>query len=370
MKIGVNATCMNDRPSGAKQRFIGIYGALFRQLSESEFVVFEPIDCKVSEWFMGNTNVKAQSTPVPSKGRIGKFSAGLQYWSSAFAHHSFDLFEAMHLPMVRPQSGAALLTIHDVRGLHSDNSLVQRVLFSTVLRQALQKADHVITVSATMKEEILAFYPHTPVSVIYNGFNSGDFCDLTQFDCDTFLAKHSLPYDFVLAVGHFERRKNYKRLIDALALLKNRGLDCPLVIIGNDSGEGMPLKRQIDSLGLTAQVRLLTGLSDHEVRCAYLTSSLFVFPSLYEGFGIPILEAMAAGKPMILSDLPVFREITQDRGFYFQPDNVLAIAEAIEIVLTSIDMRQQMIEYGYNRVKNFSFETLAMSLANLYRYVV
>ncbi|HFE39059.1 MAG TPA: glycosyltransferase family 1 protein [Gammaproteobacteria bacterium] len=368
MRVGLNATCLNERPSGAKQRFVGIYGALFQRLPDVEFVIFEPRDCSVAGWFAGQANVTGRRTPVPSMGRLGKFWAGLDYWQQAFAGGNFDLFEGMHLPFVRPKQGIAILTIHDVRGLHAENGVVQRTLFATVLRKALQRADHVVTVSEAMRAEILAFYPYTPVSVIYNGLDAGVFAGVTQDDCEAFLVKYKLPRDFVLAVGHFEQRKNYPRLIEALARLKRRGIDCPLVIVGNDSGEGTLLARQIATLNLGSRVSLLSGLPDLELRCAYMLCSLFVFPSSYEGFGIPILEAMAAQRPMVLSNLPVFEEITEGQSIYFPAGNVEAMADAIELGLSSNEARDRMVEYGSRRVAEFSFDKLADGLAQVHSY--
>lgn len=367
MRIGVNATCLNNRPSGARQRFSGIYGALFKRLPDAEFLIFEPLDCQVSEWFSGQTNVVARSTPIPSEGsRLRKFAAGFGFWGQALSNESFDLFEALHLPMVRPVNGKAVLTIHDVRGLRDESGLTHRTLFASALRSALSRADHVVTVSAAMRNEILEFYPEIPVSVVYNGLDVGPFADVTQEDCNAFTTKYGLPSDFILAVGHFESRKNYPRLIEALALLKQRGLDCPLVIIGNDSGEIAVLSRQILELGLDRQVALLSGLSDAEVRCAYILSSLFVFPSSYEGFGIPILEAMAAQKPMALSHLAVFEEITEGQSIYFPPDDVEAMANAIELGLTSNEKREQMIRYGLDRLPEFGFDQLADKMVQVY----
>ena len=367
--MGLNATCLNDRPSGAKQRFLGIYGALFRRLPAVEFVVFEPRDCPVASWFSGLPNVSARPTPVPSISRLGKLTAGLGYWRRELAPESFDLFEVMHLPLVRPSGGKTILTIHDVRGLHADNGLVHRALFATVLRQALRRADHVVTVSAAMRADILSFYPNTPISVVYNGLDASAFDSVTRTDCEAFLAKYTLPRNFVLAVGHFERRKNYPRLIEAMALLQRRGVDCPLVIVGNDSGDGEGLARQIAELHLGSCVTLLTGLSDLEVRCAYFLCGLFVFPSSYEGFGIPILEAMAAKRPMALSNLPVFDEITQGQSLYFPPDDVGAMAAAIELGLSSTTERTRMVDYGSRRVADFGFDRLAEGMAEVYEVV-
>lgn len=367
MRVGLNATCLNDRPSGAKQRFLGIYGSLFKLLPDVEFVIFEPRDCNVAGWFSDCANVSSRHTPLPSIGRTGKFLSGLNYWKPAFAREQFDVFEAMHLPLVRPDQGKNLITIHDIRGVNRENSLTKRVLFTTVLRDALKRTDHVVTVSNAMRAEILDFYPQTPVSVVYNGIDKSAMASVTERQVKEFRSKYGLPKEHVLAVGHFEQRKNYLRLIKAIALLKQRGFDAPLAIVGNDSGEVSSLRMLIANLEIQNQVTLLTGLSDNEVKCAYQSCRLLAFPSRYEGFGIPILEAMAAGKPMVLSDLPIFRELTLGRSIYFDHNNVESIADAIEIGLCSQKAREDMVEFGSHRLKDFEFEQLAKQLAHVYR---
>lgn len=367
MKVGLNATCLNNRPSGAKQRFLGIYGYLFKLLPDVEFVVFEPRDCRVANLFPSLPNLSKRETPIPSLGRVGKLLKGHNYWNSSLASENFNAFEAMHMPLTRPSKGKTLLTIHDIRGLNRENSFAMRKIFSTVLRNALKRADHVVTVSNTIRSEILRFYPSTPVTVIYNGVDSSAMQNVKKQAIDAFRAKYNLPREYLMAVGHFEKRKNYAKLIKAIELLKQRRFDCSLVIIGNDSGELAPLKRLISEMGLDNNISFLTNLSDDEVRCAYSNCSLLAFPSSYEGFGIPILEAMAAGKPMVLSDLAIFREITQDQSLYFDEKNVEAMADAIEIGLSSQQVRDNMVEYGFQRIHDFEFEQLANRLCQLYR---
>ena len=156
-------------------------------------------------------------------------------------------------------------------------------------------------------------------------------------------------------------------LVDAIALLRDRNRSCFLLIVGNDSGSGREIQERIESANLSTCVKLLSGLSDLEVRCVYKLCSLFVFPSSYEGFGIPILEAMAASCPMVLSDIPVFREITQDQGIYFPCRDIEAMADAVEKALSSSGERTRLIDYGNERVKAFSFGSLAQQLESLYR---
>ncbi len=367
MKIGLNATCFNDRPSGANQRFVGIYGELIKRLPEAEFVVYEPLDCRVGDWFDGAPNVSVRRTPLPSEGRGHRLLYGLGYWPSALRGEGFDLFERFNLPIVKPASGRSLQTIHDVRGLRPERGALARAVFSRFIERSLKATDQVITVSETMKDEILGFYPGLPISVIYNGLDASKFEPVSESELSVVRRKFSLPQEFILSVGHFEKRKNYLRLIDAVARLRDCGRSCALVIIGNDSGERKAIEERVRAANLSGSVKILSDLNDQEVSCAYQLCSLFVFPSSYEGFGIPILEAMAASRPMVLSDLPVFREITQDKGVYFPHDDVESMALAIENVLSSSSERARLVEYGNERVKAFSFPSLAAQVERLYR---
>jgi glycosyltransferase involved in cell wall biosynthesis len=181
---------------------------------------------------------------------------------------------------------------------------------------------------------------------------------------------YDLGERFLLAVGHLEERKNYSRLIDSVAELRRSGQQVDLVIVGNDAGQGPALKSQIASLGLAAHVRLLEGISDKDLADLYSLSELVVFPSRYEGFGIPILEAMAAGRPLALSDIPVFRELTEDHGAYFPPDDVGAMADLIGKLLESPERTQQVLRYQGERVDGFDFAQLATKVEQLHSAVL
>ena len=368
MRVGLNATCLNDRPSGAKQRFIGIYGGLINRLPDVEFVLYEPVDCRVADWFAGSPNVSAVRTPIPSEGRVGKFVQGLEYWNRALRDERFDLFECFNQPLVKSPTGRTLTTIHDIRRVYPEwPSFAERLAYRFSLRETLKRVDTAITVSDTMKAEILAFQPDARVSVIYNGIDLKHFAASTEQEEQFVRSKFGLPDNFLLAVGHFEPRKNYLRLIDAVALLRDRGHRYNLVVVGNDSGDRRLVEERIASTGLGAQVTLLSNLSDLEVRYMYKLCGLFVFPSSYEGFGIPILEAMAMGVPMVLSDISVFREITQDAGVYFPHDSKDAMAQAIETTLASQERMDALVTYGQRRVQDFSFDRLSAQLVELYK---
>jgi glycosyltransferase involved in cell wall biosynthesis len=336
-------------------------------MPEAEFIIYEPRDCSIGKWFDGAANVSVQRTSLPSVGRIQRFLEGLQYWNKALSNQQFNFFEVANLPLIKAPSGRTLLTIHDIRGTHFGSGLFERAAYSVFFEKSLKTADHVITVSEAMRDEILTLYPSLQISVIYNGLDANIYDQVFENDMAEVRIKYELPDEFILAVGHFEKRKNYLRLIEAISLLRDRGRPSNLIIVGNNSGERQKIIELVQSKGLSSYVTLLSGLSDLEVRCFYKLCQLFVFPSSYEGFGIPILEAMAAKCPMVLSDIPVFREITQNMGVYFPHDNVELMATAIEEVLSSSNDRKRLIDYGNKRVRDFSFNSLAAQVENLYR---
>jgi glycosyltransferase involved in cell wall biosynthesis len=366
MKIALNATCLNNRPSGAKQRFIGLYNELFLHCPNDEFVIYEPIDCKMSSWFEGTTNVVFKQTPLHSEKRFQKFSCGQLYWPSTLKTLQPDLFESYHLPVVKAPTGQTLLTIHDIRGLVFLSGL-ERTIYKTILNRSLKITNQIITVSESMRNDILQYYPDLKISVIYNGIDTSKYDAISDDDLITTRQKFSLPDNFLLAVGHFEHRKNYLTLIEAMARLHERGITIHLVIVGNDSNQMNIVKERIHSLGISDYIIIFNGLSDFDVRCFYKLCKLFVFPSAYEGFGIPILEAMAAKCPMVLSDIPVFREITQEQGVYFPHNDSEAIADAIDKVLSSDSEITRLIQYGNQRVQDFSFSKISMDLVSLYK---
>jgi len=364
--IGLNATCLNDRPSGAKQRFVGIYSGLIKSFPNAKFFIYEPRDSSISSWFINSENISYIRTPIPSEGRIIKFLYSLIYFQIEFRKKKFDFFEGFHLPFFTPLSGIKFLTIHDIRGMLPSSKLSEKILHKLSLGKAIKDTDHIITVSEAMRQEILNFFPKTSLSVIYNGINFYNREIISDKNLIKFKEKYNINSEFILAVGHIESRKNYMRLIKAFSILKNKNYDCKLIIIGNDSGEKIKLQTLINQLNLQDQVNFLGGLTDLEVLCAYKLCALFVFPSLYEGFGIPILEAMAASRPIVLSDLPVFREITQNNGVYFDPENIKSIVTAIEMVLNSKSEQERIINYGNKRIKSFEYTNLSFQLVELY----
>jgi glycosyltransferase involved in cell wall biosynthesis len=368
LRVALNATCLNDRPSGAKQRFLGLYQALALRMPEVEFVVFEPADCRMDNWFRGLANVRTRPTPIPSEGRWRKLFLSSLFWCGGLKEEPFDVFEGFHLPLPPVPGAKKILTVHDVRRLHADWGWLDRTAFRHALTRAIRNADVVVTVSEAMKEELLPFCAQTPIRVIPNGLDaSATDCQPSAAELESFRIRFALPDRYLLAVGHLEPRKNYPKLIEALAHLRDAGHTHHLLIVGNDSGERAKLEAQITVCDLKGSVTLASGLSDIQVRCAYALCELFVFPSTYEGFGIPILEAMAAERPMALSNIPVFQEISGGHSVYFSPFDAKDIAQCIERALSSKEQKDRLVHYGLERSKSYVYSAIASRYEELYK---
>jgi len=367
MRIGINATCIGQRPSGARQRLLGLLPELAKLMPETEFVVFEPADARIVEQLDPMPNMSARRTPLSSTDRWQRLIVGMRYWKHALARDRFDVFEALHMPVIRAPTGKTVLTIHDLRGFSPGSTWVRHRFFRHLLRRSIARADHVVTVSETMRAEILMFSGATPVSVVCNGLDASLFPDTPTQSLRQDPAGLKLPGRYALAVGHFEPRKNYPTLIDAIDFLDRRGTPLPLVIVGNDSGERSHIEGLVSDRGLHGRVRLLSGLEDDLLRHVYRDAELFVFPSTYEGFGIPLLEAMASGIPIAASDIPVFHEVLGDAGVFFDPVSAESMASAISSMRSSAALRERLVANGSRRVKDFDFSKLALDMAAVYR---
>ena len=177
----------------------------------------------------------------------------------------------------------------------------------------------------------------------------------------------AVPQEFLLSVGHIEPRKNFGLLVDAVALLRAQGLSRPLVLVGRDGGGMATLRRRIAGQGVGDLVTIIEDADDGAMRALYERCRMVAVPSRYEGFGIPLLEAMAARRALVTSDIPVFRELTEEWGACFPVDDAKAAAVVIERVWSDAGERTRLVAHGAERVKSFDIETPARRIGALYR---
>jgi glycosyltransferase involved in cell wall biosynthesis len=304
----------------------------------------------------------------------GARSVGVPMGRGAIARH---LWEQFHLPGLARRHGVdwlynpintaplgvkrQVVVIHDAAFLtpQASQTLAFRAAYTQLVRRIVQQAHGVITVSEFSRGELITRLGARPeqVRVVPNGVSPG----FRPMPTDHVRAAHGLPDRYLLFVGSLEPRKNLRTLLAAVRRLAESGRldDHRLVLVGcagaNFRDDG--LAQAIAEAG--PLVQRLGYVADQDLPALYAGASAFIYPSLYEGFGLPPLEAMACGAPVIASDATALPEVVGEAGLLFPPHDVDALADAIQRVISDAALRGELTRRGLARAAGFSWEHAA-----------
>ncbi len=252
---------------------------------------------------------------------------------------------------IAPKSSKTVITVHDMIHEKFSNLFPKRERrFSLIKAKAIRRADHIICVSNQTKKDLIEILDINPqkITVIYHG-SSLQIND--TFDADT----SHVEYPYILYVGVREGYKNFDRLLQAYASRYTLHRNFKLVCVGASKFSTTELSK-ISNLGLNDdKVKHISG-DDQTLAKLYKQASVFIYPSLYEGFGIPLLEAMSLGCPIVCSNTSSIPEVVGNAAEVFDPYEVDSIADALEKVLFSSERVNSLIALGRERVKHFSWE--------------
>lgn len=220
---------------------------------------------------------------------------------------------------------------------------------------SVRRAAKIITISNSAKSDIIREYhvPEAGVEVVYLGVKDVGKSKMSK---EEIFKKYSVEGPFILFVGTLQPRKNIVRLVEAFSRIKS---NLQLVIIGRRGWQFEEILEAPRKYGVSDRVRFLENIADEELPAFYENAELFILPSLYEGFGLPILEAMKYGCPVITSNVSSLPEAGGDAAVYFDPESVSDIAEKIEKVLSDESLAARMKREGFEQVKKFSWEKSA-----------
>jgi glycosyltransferase involved in cell wall biosynthesis len=239
---------------------------------------------------------------------------------------------------------------------------------------ATHRAARVLTVSEASKRDILQYFhiPESRIDVIYNAIDDRFWQPPDAENMERVRQRYQLNAPFILYAGNIKPHKNLERLIEAFHLLRqDAGMkDVQLLIIGDEISKYATLRRAVHRHKLHKHVRFF-GFVPHETLVAlYRLADVFVFPSLYEGFGLPPLEAMASGTPVVTSNVSSLPEIVGDAALLIDPHEPEAIADAIRRVLTESDLRVSLSIRGLVRAREFSWERSIRRVREIYAEVL
>lgn len=272
------------------------------------------------------------------------------------------------LPPVR-KGTRTVLTVHDLSFIRSPETATPRLraYLNAVVPRSVARADHILADSAATGQDLIELY-HTPaekISVLYSGVESR----FSRVDDQAVLAAMRDRYKlgdgpYILSVGTVQPRKNYERLVEAFHRLGDA--DIKLVITGGKGWLDDPLYRRIDALKMRDQVVMTGFVDDADLPALYSGAAVFAFPSLYEGFGLPPLEAMACGVPVVSSNTSSLPEVVGDAALCVDPHSVDQLAGALDQIIHNETLRRDLVDKGYRRARQFTWTTAAHQLRELY----
>lgn len=281
----------------------------------------------------------------------------LKFWKNNYIYWS----PHYNVPILKFPWQRRITTIHDVFHLahFKELSLFKKLYAKFFINFCVYYSDLIFTVSQFSRNEIIKFTKCSPlkIKVVYNGVHPHK----QILNGKKISEINNLPEHFILFVGNIKPHKNLKILIDAYVKLdKNVAEKYKLVIVGKIDGfitEDKSLFTQISENSLLRHnVHFFGYVEDEILNEIYSVASVFVFPSLYEGFGIPTIEAMSFGCPVLASNIPVLKEICSDAALYFDPGDSLGLKNLLELILTSPTEKATLIQRGFARVETFTWD--------------
>ncbi|HMO56610.1 MAG TPA: glycosyltransferase family 1 protein [Roseiflexaceae bacterium] len=317
--------------------------------------------------------VKAVGIPLPPRRLV-------QLWHRLRLPLPLELFtgriDLLHQPdfALPPARARSLVTVHDLSYMvHPECAVpgVARYLNSAVPR-SIRRAEHILSDSHATRNDMLRLLgvPGEKVSVVYPGV-SPRFRPLAPEATADARRRLGLPERFLLFVGTLEPRKNLPRLIEALAMLRDRGRlpeEMPLIIGGKRGWMYQPIFDAISRHRMEPHVRLIDYIDDADLPIVYNLAWAFVYPSIYEGFGLPALEALACGTPVVTADNSSLPEVVGDIALRVPADDVAALAAALEQVIGDEALRARLRAEGPQRAALFTWEQAAEHVLAHYRH--
>jgi glycosyltransferase involved in cell wall biosynthesis len=270
----------------------------------------------------------------------------------------------------------SIVTIHDMAFKRYPETVRAKTkyMLKIGLQKSIQRAARIITVSEFSKKEILHYYdyPDNKITVVYNGVDRDKYnTNVDSSEIAAVCATYGIPQDYILYLGTLEPRKNLERLIKAYAILKHKHGDFPVLVIAGGNGWLFDtIFKTVWDLKIGESIVFTGYVNDREKTCLMAGAGFFCFPSLYEGFGMPVLEAMACGAPVLSSGNSSLAEIAGNAALLVDSSSVEHIASGLEKLYLDGTLRSDLRKKGLERIKDFSWNKSAEALYAVYKEAI
>lgn len=280
-------------------------------------------------------------------------------------------FDFVRLPV--SSKVKSLTVIHDLAFLHYPEFVQSRNLarLKKFVPLAIEKSDRIVAVSESTKQDIVKSYKVDPqkIDVVSNAVNHKVFFP-QKLKLET-QKKYRLPNNYILFIGNIEPRKNIHGIIEAFGKLPVKLQEThPLVLVGGKGWNDEAIKSALNKSGAKQHITMVGYVDDQDLAQVYAGAQIFVFPSFYEGFGLPVLEAMACGTPTITSRVSSLPEVGGDAVLYVDPKQSSTIVDAVKKLLLDTTLQGQLVKKGITHSKKFSWEQSAGQMLHAIRKAV
>ncbi len=368
MKIGIDAHPLGSKCAGNESYYVQLLRALACQEPNGDRYII----------YFTNRDVEKQ-IPSCKQFRLKRIWPANAYLRVPFAfpveyrRENLDVFHAQYIlpPFCKPRS---VTTIADIlfEGYPEFYSSTERIKFGGLIPWSARRSDHIITVSQFSKNDIVNRYHVDPerVTVVYEAPRH-EFRQMDVEHCREMLAReYKIRMPYVLYVGRINARKNLERLVEALSILSGKGFPHELVVVGKQDWMAARVVQKVRDLSLGSKVRFVGYVPTNHLPVFYNAADLFVYPSICEGFGIPLVEAMACGVPVITSFGTSLEEVASDAALLADPFSVLSIVGAMETVLSDGEFARGLRIKGLRRAGEFSEARKARETIGVYHRVL
>jgi glycosyltransferase involved in cell wall biosynthesis len=368
MNIGFDAKRIFHNRTGLGNYSRDITRIMSEYFPENEYFLYNPKPAPNKLFTPNEINVH-EITPRKPFSRVF-YNIWRQYGvAKELNRDQIDIFHGLsgEIPVQRKGSKIpTLVTVHDLIFLRFPQfySFFDRNIHKIKHRHACRNADIVVAVSEQTKRDVVQFFgvPEKKVKVIYQGCQDVFKHTYPQVEIEKVRLRVGLPEKYILNVGTVEERKNILAGVKAI-----KDIDIHLAIVGGETPYTQTVKDYITKNKMESKVSFLRGISNEELAMLYQGASLFIYPSLFEGFGIPIIEALFSDTPVITSKGGCFGEAGGAGSLYIDAQKADELREAIVKVLTDSELRERMVLAGREHVKKFSDEFIADQYIGLYR---
>lgn len=371
-KVGINARYIQRKITGIEKYIQQSLSALSKTDKSTGYVLFLCKDSPAPQVSFRN-NFKKYFTDFPTHSTLARI-LWEQFWlSGEIKKQEISLFHGTSfvLPFFKPCK--YLLTIYDLSYIYYPESYTffNRLYYKLLLKHSINSANRIITISKAAKKEIMSEFnvPDKKIEIIYPGFDDS-FGQFNKDAAKEFIRKnYSIASPFFVFVGSLIPRKNLVRVIEAMNKLKSTLPNHKLVVVGKKGWLYDEIFETVNRLKLTDTVIFTSYVQEQDLPFFYNAADALVFASLHEGFGIPLLEAMACGCPVITSNKSSMPEVAGDAALFVNPLDVTDISNAMRKIATDQSIRKELIAKGLQRVKLFSWDTAGEQLSKVYAQV-